>query len=388
MTIHVTTRCACGGRGVLCDDDFWGTEHRWSVECDTCDAVGPGRATPDGADRAWRIMHGVASRMVRAAVDMMESEILKIFDRPTKPIGVDVRHIPNGGTTNLSALREAWQKELGAAPQEARARWAAQQALIGRISAYQVRKEVDEKGDGDDLDEEDEGDSGGEGGKTLHIHCAYWPDAPAPAAVVVTLEVRGEERTYECRPVAPEPVSVFDRLANAPRCSCGAMSLSYKPFFPGPRGHVVNCEMCGASTGAMTSVDAALERWEAMMGAKGQKIGEHLVSRDVQADDSIECGDPSGPAWPTFTAGAPTHTAVFRAPRAPTVTLGGASMPLRSMFDLKPGGSVLLRWLGGWSIGHLENDVDVHMDESGEFYHFTHPGLSGWVPLPEVEGEE
>lgn len=42
-------------------------------------------------------------------------------------------------------------------------------------------------------------------GTSLHIQCAYWPDAPAPSSVVVTLEVRGEEHTYECRPVAAEP---------------------------------------------------------------------------------------------------------------------------------------------------------------------------------------
>lgn len=133
MTIHVTTRCACGGRGVLCDDDFWGDEHRWSVECDTCDAMGPARPTPGGADRAWRIMHG------------------------------------------------------------------------GCVSADEMRNAIREEGDGGGHDEEDEGDSGGEGGETLHVQCAYWSDAPAPSAVVVTVEVRGEERTYECRPVDPAP---------------------------------------------------------------------------------------------------------------------------------------------------------------------------------------
>lgn len=126
------------------------------------------------------------------------------------------------------------------------------------------------------------------------------------------------------RPPRAEPVSVFDRLANAPRCSCGAMSLSYKPFVPGARRHVVYCEMCGASTGAMTSVDAALERWEAMMGPKGQgqKIGEYIVRRDVRTDVPILSADPSEWSWPTYTAGPPTHTAIFEAPKAPMPEMG------------------------------------------------------------------
>lgn len=210
MTIHVTTRCACGGRGILCYDDVWGPDLRWSVECDTCDAMGPGRATPGQADRAWSIMHGVALHMVRAAIDMMESEILEIFDRPTKPIGIDVRHIPIGGTTNLPAHREAWHKAL----------------------------------------------------------------APAPTAVYVTVEVDGVERAYECLPVAPEP----------------------QP--------------------------------------------------------------------------------------EPTVTWGGAKMPLRPMPGLKPGMPVLLWRVDGWSIGHLEYETWIRLHESDDIYGLR--DFQGWVPMPDV----
>lgn len=395
MTIHVTTRCGCGGRGILCDDDVWGADLKWSVECDTCDAVGPGRATPDGADRGWRIMHGL---MVRAAIGEMARQIPQIFGRPAKPIGVDVQHIPNGGTADLAFLREAWQKAINAVPDDARVRWAAQQAQdahlidgLGRkphASADEMRSVIDEDGD-----DEAEGDEEREGGKTLHIQCAYWPDAPAPTAVVVTVEVDGEDRNYECRPVAPEPVkeapraepvSVFERLRNATRCSCGAMSLSYKPFVPGARGHVVYCEMCGASTGAMASVDAALERWATMMGPKSQDqtIGEYIVRRDAQTDVPILSADPSEGFWPTFTAGAPTHTAAFGAPEAPIVTWGGASMALRPMADLETSVPALIMWGADWVTGRVKPGARVRLSESDDTYSIDE--FSGWVPLPEA----
>lgn len=325
MTIHVTTRCACGGRGILCYDDVWGPDLRWSVECDTCDAMGPGRATPGQADRAWSIMHGVALHMVRAAIDMMESEILEIFDRPTKPIGIDVRHIPIGGTTNLPAHREAWHKAL----------------------------------------------------------------APAPTAVYVTVEVDGVERAYECRPVEPQPapVPILDLLDAAPRCSCGATGLSYTAGTPERRGHKVCCQACGASTSAMDSIDAAFRGWAGLMRPKFTKAIKHLVAqysvfRDAQADGSIESGDPSGGAWPTFTAGVPTHTAVFEPPCAPTVTWGGAKMPLRPMPGLKPGMPVLLWRVDGWSIGHLEYETWIRLHESDDIYGLRE--FQGWVPMPDV----
>lgn len=120
------------------------------------------------------------------------------------------------------------------------------------------------------------------------------------------------------------------------------------------------------------------------MGPKiqDQKIGEYIVRRDVQADVPVLSANPSEGFWPTFTAGPPTHTAAFEPPRAPTVTWGGASMPLRSMFDLKPGCSVLLRWLDGWSTGHLEYETWIRLDESDDIYGLRE--FQGWVPLPEA----
>lgn len=84
-----------------------------------------------------------------------------------------------------------------------------------------------------------------------------------------------------------------------------------------------------------------------------------------------------------------THTAVFEAPEAPIVTWGGASMALRPMADLKPGGAVLIMWCGDWSTGHMDRDSWVCVDGADDIYRSDDRVLGGWVPLPEVgRGEE